>query len=331
VTQVKLNDAARPSDAPAVPGYTLAHLSDPHLTSLAGINPGDLLNKRVLGYLSWRGHRREEHRSEVLQALVQDLRELQPDHTVITGDMTHLGLPEECQEVSAWLPSVAGPERLTIIPGNHDVYIAAPWAKTLGLWAPYMASDQAPAQQQSALFPGLRVRGPLALISVSSACPTPPFFATGCLGDTQLESLAKLLVEMGIQGLIRVLLIHHPPLQDVIGWRKRLTDSNALCEVIRKRGVEMILHGHTHRSVMNRFETQYGSVPVVGVPSASGIGLKPGRRAQYHLCHISDSPQGRMLDISVRGYDAGLEKFVAQGVQQFRLPGRSFSQDLSRS
>ncbi len=328
MTQVKHNDTVRSSGASAVSEYTLAHLSDPHLSSLADINPGDLLNKRITGYLSWRGHRREEHRPEVLRLLLQDLHLLQPDHIVITGDMTHLGLPEECREVNEWLPSVAVPERLTIIPGNHDTYVTAPWEETLGLWAPYMASDQAHTQSQSAFFPALRVRGPLALISVSSACPTPPFFATGRLGKVQLASLDQLLFETGAQDLVRVLLIHHPPMRGVVGWRKRLTDGDAVCEVIRKRGVEIILHGHSHRSAMNWLDTRYGSVPVIGVPSASGIGLKSGRRAQYHLCRVSDSPQGRVLDVTVRGYDAGQEKFVVQGTQQFRLPGDNVTGSL---
>ena len=44
-----------------------AQISDPHLSSLEGVRPGDLLNKRALGYLSWRRKRRFEHRPEVLQ------------------------------------------------------------------------------------------------------------------------------------------------------------------------------------------------------------------------------------------------------------------------
>ena len=69
-------------------GYLFAHISDPHLSTLDGVRRRDLLNKRLLGYLSWRSHRREEHRSEVLAALVRDLERLSPRHTVITGDLT---------------------------------------------------------------------------------------------------------------------------------------------------------------------------------------------------------------------------------------------------
>ena len=50
----------------------LAHLSDPHLTHLGEVRGRELLSKRVLGYLSWRTHRRHVHRSEVLDALLTD-------------------------------------------------------------------------------------------------------------------------------------------------------------------------------------------------------------------------------------------------------------------
>lgn len=311
MTQVKHKDAGQ--------FYTLAHLSDPHLTALENVSPVDLCNKRILGYLSWRSHRREEHRPEVLQALVDDLREMRPDHTVITGDMTHVGLPQECREVSAWLASLSDPRRLTVIPGNHDAYVSAPWEKTMGLWKPYMAPDAMATAMDNALFPVLRRRGPLALIGLSSACPTPPFFATGRVGENQLASLERLLRDTGAQGLIRVLLIHHPPMKQATGWRKRLTDGDALCDVIARHGVEVILHGHTHRSTEAYLRTGRGEVPVIGVPSASGIGLKPGKRAQYHLCHFQGGPQGLRLHMTVRGYNVQEARFVACGDRQYRL------------
>jgi 3',5'-cyclic AMP phosphodiesterase CpdA len=78
--------------------FTLAHLSDFHLSSLKKVKVRDLLNKRIFGYLKWRLSRGSEHSPEVLQALVRDLQITEPDHTVVTGDLTHLGLPVEFRE-----------------------------------------------------------------------------------------------------------------------------------------------------------------------------------------------------------------------------------------
>ena len=298
--------------------YTLAHLSDPHLSTLEGVRMRELLNKRVLGYLSWRRRRRFEHRPEVLQALVRDLERMAPEHMVVTGDLTHLGLPGEFEQVSAWLSELSGPSDLTVIPGNHEAYVSAPAPRTLALWGPYMASD--PGHPAQGGFPSLRVRGPLALIGLSSAGPTAPFMASGRLGADQLERLRGLLAETGRRGLIRVLMVHHPPTAHVVGWRKRLVDARALRAVIGELGVELVLHGHAHRSVRAGLDTPRGAAPVLGAASASASGTRAGRHAQYHVCRFL--PDRRELELTVRGYRGPQQGFVTETVQCLRLPAQ---------
>ena len=75
-----------------------AHLSDPHLSSLEGVRASQLINKRALGYLSWKRRRRFEHRREVLDALQNDLDMASLDQLLVTGDLTHVGLPQEFEE-----------------------------------------------------------------------------------------------------------------------------------------------------------------------------------------------------------------------------------------
>src|SRR4029450_13323153 len=102
--------------------FTLAHLSDPHLTSLRGVRLRDLGNKRILGYLSWWRRRRRVHRIETLDAVVADMRDSAPDHIAVTGDLTHVGLPDECADALRWLQSLGNSDRVSLVPGNHDRY-----------------------------------------------------------------------------------------------------------------------------------------------------------------------------------------------------------------
>ena len=305
-------------------GFLFAHLSDLHLSDPSGVRSRDLLNKRLLGYLSWRRHRREEHSGEVVDALVRDLKRADPGHIVITGDLTHLGLPEEFREVSKWLSELGPPGRITVIPGNHETYIDTPWDDTMARWLPYMTSDTPPESgtgiTADTVFPSLRIRDGIAFLGVSSARPSAPFLAVGSLGPAQLEALDRLLLETGQMNLYRVLLIHHPPLKETLGWRKRLVDAKRLRDVLRCRGVELVLHGHAHRPADGRLKTRDGISPVIGVPSGSAIGLKPGRRASYNLYRVTRTGKDWELTVEPRGYSPESGEFVPENQGSVSAP-----------
>ena len=151
-----------------------AQLSDPHLSSLEQVRARDLFNKRALGYLSWRRKRRFEHRPEVLQALQRNLELPKLDQLLITGDLTHIGLPSEFRQASDWLQQLGDARQIALVPGNHDSCVRADWQQTYALWQDYMASDGSAGQGDGAQpFPSLRVRGQLAFIGLSTACPKP--------------------------------------------------------------------------------------------------------------------------------------------------------------
>ena len=57
------------------PLFTLAHLSDIHLSPMPRARRRDLLGKRVLGYVNWHRGRKLVHRRDVLDVLMQDLVE----------------------------------------------------------------------------------------------------------------------------------------------------------------------------------------------------------------------------------------------------------------
>jgi len=304
---------------------TFAQLSDPHLSSLEDVRWRDLASKRLLGYLSWRKRRRAEHRSEVLESMQRDLQLTAPEHLVITGDLTHIGLPDEFRQARRWLESLGAPTEVTVIPGNHDAYVETRWENSFAYWQPWMVSDGILADNgrepgPGEVFPSLRVRGPVAFIGLSSARPSAPFLATGRIGADQLERLGELLESTGRQGLFRVVLLHHPPVPGEEKWRKRLTDASAFCRVIVRYGAELVLHGHRHRAVQSRIEIPGTHVPVFGIPSASSIGGKPGRAAQYYLYTVRRKANAWELDVAVLGYSAEQDAFSKHSENRIEIP-----------
>ena len=221
--------------------FRLAHLSDPHLPPLPASRLRDLIGKRALGYLNWTRNRHKFQRRDVLDALVSDIHGHTLDHIAITGDFVNLALEAEFEPAQVWLKSVGSPDRVTIVPGNHDAYVRATRHRFAHAWGSYLDGDNASGGDT---FPFLRRRGPLALIGVSSAVPTPPLMATGWLGSNQLEALDRMLSSLATAQLFRVLLIHHPLRSN--SRAKRLTDSSELRALLKRHGVELILHGHDH-------------------------------------------------------------------------------------
>ena len=153
------------------------------------------------------------------------------------------------------------------------------------------------------IFPTVRRRGPIALVGLNSGVPKPPFFATGTLGQKQIAETEKLLVELGREGLCRVVLIHHPPLTTEKHF-KRLTDAAAFQAMIGRAGCEIVLHGHNHRSEVAQIAGPAGTIPVVGVTSASAApGSKYGR-ARYHLLGIEREGAGWRIAVDIRALNA---------------------------
>jgi 3',5'-cyclic AMP phosphodiesterase CpdA len=282
--------------------FTLAHLSDPHLP-MPRASALELIGKRATGYANWWRRRVHLHLPQALAGIVADIKAEKPDHIALTGDLVNISLPTEFSRAAEWLAALGGPADVTLVPGNHDVYVATAWPESLGLWGAYMAGDGMPPAASFDIFPTLRRRGPVALVGLSSGVPKPPLFATGTLGEAQIAKAQRLLADLKREDVCRVVLIHHPPLTTESHF-KRLTDAAAFQAMIRRVGCELVLHGHNHRSEVERIAGPDGPVPVIGVTSASAAPDSKYGRARYHLIHIERENGGWRMDVELRALRA---------------------------
>ncbi|MGD8843317.1 MAG: metallophosphoesterase, partial [Gammaproteobacteria bacterium] len=122
------------------------------------------------------------------------------------------------------------------------------------------------------------------------------------------------------EGLFRLVLIHHPPRVEDEKWRKRLRDGRDLCAILADAGAELVLHGHGHYFAEARVSSARGDIPVFGIPSASAVGHKPGRTAQYRLYRVRRCAENWAVQIDVREYRADLQRFVPRGQHHLSLP-----------
>jgi 3',5'-cyclic AMP phosphodiesterase CpdA len=274
--------------------FLLAHISDIHLAPLPAPRFPELMSKRGLGYLNWLRKRRAIHRSEVLAAVIDDLKAQAPDHIAVTGDLVNLSLSNEFAPARAWLEGLSTPDRASFVPGNHDAYVRAASGHATRDWGDYMRGDNGET------FPFVRRRAKVALVGVSSALPTLPLAATGQVGADQLARLGEVLAGLARKKLFRVVLIHHPPVSGVNRFR-RLRDAPALRDVLRKHGADLLLHGHLHKNSVIWITGPREGIPCIGAPSASATLGHHDEPAGYNLFEVDGEPGAWHCMVIARG------------------------------
>ncbi len=289
--------------------FTLAHLSDLHLGPLP---PGSVRRhfalKRTIGAFNWRLSRHRLHSPAVATAVAADIMDFAPDHVALTGDIVNVAAHDEFPAAARWLRSFGEPKWISFVPGNHDTYVRLDWKHGLSHLADYMRGDMRVALTQttpqiSTPFPYVRLRRNVALIGVSTAVPQPLHRAAGLLGGTQLESLAVLLSDLRERGYARVVMIHHPPLPGLAKPRKALLDAAALREVLEIEGAELVLHGDNHEHMLNTLNSRFGTVHVLGVPSASLLNSEHHPAAAWNLYRIQRHGGKWQIQVTIRSLD----------------------------
>ena len=277
----------------------IAHLSDVHLGPLPPPSVGELMNKRITGYLNWQFSRARRLKRDTLSGLVMHMLKATPDLIAVSGDLVNLATKAEFEMTATWLKGLGSPERVAVIPGNHDYYVAGAEKLAEDAWGAYLHGQT----RDGAQFPYLRRWGDVALIGCNSAQPRPPFVASGVFDPAQAQRLSAFLHELGKQNLFRVVMIHHPVLEEhAADWRRGLAGADLFRKAIAEAGAELVLHGHLHRSVTASLPGPKGDVPVLGIASASGDASRGEEPARYSLFEIERAGTGFSCMWSEHGY-----------------------------
>jgi len=255
----------------------IAHVSDLHVLSRTGSHWRRIIfNKRITGYANLIFRRGRVHRRDYLLAVLSDAA-AHADHLVVTGDITNLALEHEYEEARAMLDEAARRLEVTVVPGNHDIYLPSTHRRRRFFhhFEPYLHTDlpQFARDLPAGPFPGVKLRGPVAIIALSSGVPRPPFVSGGHLGQAQLEALADVLLHPEVQRRMPIMLMHHPPVDSrprLLQLRDGLVDAAALRGVLAPLSRGLLLFGHLHLRLRCSLPTRTGKLDVIG---ASGGAL----------------------------------------------------------
>ena len=295
----------------------IAHFSDTHVLALEGVPVHRFLNKRLTGWANLRLKRNAVHHADLVHAIARALACGDYDHVICTGDLTNLALESEFAAAREIFDREIDldPSRVTVVPGNHDLYTRG--ARTSRRFERYfvdwLASDlpSLAAETSAGRFPVVKLRGGVAIVSLSSAVPRPPFVAAGELGKAQIEALARILAHPEVASRTAVVALHHPAVRRASARKQYLDglrDAPALLSVLRSLSSGLVVHGHLHRRVQRTITTTNGRLIQAGATSASLQSADPNRMAGYNVYDVS--PNGAIA-LEARVYETATSSFHA--------------------
>lgn len=284
-----------------------AHISDLHVLELEGTTPVRFLNKRATGMINLVGPRRGQHDIAILEALVEDLSSEEVEHVLVTGDLTNLALESEFARARGLLEPIALYERLSVVPGNHDIYTRG--SEREQRFERYFGDLMWPSETTASdrTYPWYKDVNGVAVVGLCSARPRLPFIATGEIGGDQLDRLKLLAERHDFENRFTIVLVHH----NLHERTKRknlmhgLNDRRELLELCESVGVNLVLHGHTH--VAHTFD--HGPVTVIGCGSSTWKSEHPDHVARYNIYHVGESGlaevETRIFNRASRSFEAG--------------------------
>jgi len=294
--------------------FRIAHVSDLHVLAPSGFELRRILfNKRITGYANLVTKRARVYRRDYLLSVLAAAA-ADADHLVVTGDITNLSLEREYEEAVRLLEDAARSTEVTVVPGNHDIYLPSIHRERRfpHHFGGFMESDL-PAlalDLPAGYFPCVKLRGPAAIIGLTSAVPRPPFVSAGYVGAEQLAALAEVLQHPEVSRRTPVVLIHHSPFDSrfrLEQLRGGLVDASALRAELEPLARGLVLYGHLHIRRHARLATAAGALDVVCATAAALDHADDRIRAGFNLYELGDdgtigSIEARVLDPSASAF-----------------------------
>lgn len=274
----------------------LMHISDLHFHRMP-VWPGAYFSKRLLGAGNLLLRRRKLFPRERARALVQRLTELKWEHLLISGDLTQLGQEAEFALARAALQPLleAGPERVTVLPGNHDRYVReAPRPDGhAGAFEAYFGDFC--AQNTQGCLHTRPLGGPWWLAGWDSAAPAPWLSAAGRVSAETLKATSRWMA--GLPTGARVIVANHypafyPPPHHYRADHDLLNKDEVADWLLGHPAVTLYLHGHIHHN-WRMVVPRPGGPSLTVVNSASSTQIpRPGDTSAFHRIVLEDSALG---------------------------------------
>ncbi|ODS35948.1 hypothetical protein BEH94_02590 [Candidatus Altiarchaeales archaeon WOR_SM1_SCG] len=206
--------------------------------------------------------------ADMLSQCIDEVNALNPDITIVTGDLSMNGLKKEIEDVFEKLKEI-DTERL-IIPGNHDT-------RNVG----YLTFER--------LFGSRYSERLIDDIQILCCDSSEPDLDTGQIGREGQRWLKEKLENAGAG--YKIIALHHHLIPIPLTGRERneLYDAGDVLKLIYDAGVNLVLNGHKHVPNNWIMESSSGITIFSTAGSASSDKLKADYLNCYNIIDLSDN------------------------------------------
>jgi Icc protein len=187
-------------------------------------------------------------RRHKLQRSLETAKRVGAQHFVLSGDLTEIGSPGEYETFADILhDSGIPPERVTLVPGNHDLYSSA------DAWRWALEGPLAAYARTSASEPGkiLDIAG-ASLLPLDATFHQPVTRSAGWLPEEAIASIERRASDPTLAKKPLVVVQHHPPFlrkTSALHWLDGLAGAHRMMAMLEKFRHLWVLHGHLHAIV----------------------------------------------------------------------------------
>ena len=263
---------------------TIIHISDLHFHTYPH-NFREWKSKRVLGAANLLLRRAGQFPLQRAKRLVEQIQKMKWDHLVISGDLTQLSLEREFALTRETLePLLKDPERVTIIPGNHDRYIQQD--EKPDLYKKYFGE----------FFGGKEIRvrklnPDWVIVGWDSAHPNDWLSAAGTVRRSTIQATENLL--RSFPEKTRFVIVNHYPLTFPEGWK--LDQFHELYNlvpvrnwILRHPNIRLYLHGHIHLNWLHRLQRDSAPELLLVNSASSTSTLSSGQESSFHQIDLQE-------------------------------------------
>jgi 3',5'-cyclic-AMP phosphodiesterase len=246
---------------------TIAHISDPHVGSPYFVP--NLMNRVIV-----------------------ELNELEPDVVICTGDFTNFGYRQEFKTAAAYLERIKAP--VHSVPGNHD-------ARNVG----YVHFEELIGPRYwSTDVQGVRIVG---------ADSSEPDLDEGQIGRERYPWLGE---HFAGDPELKVFALHHHliPIPGTGRERNIVFDAGDVLEVLLANGVDLVLSGHKHVPYVWRLESLY----IVNAGTCASLRLRGHTKPCYNVIEIEGGEVKIYRRFPFGGSTLNAHYTISSGEQHFR-------------